>query len=86
MPTLKSAEKRMRTSENSRQKNVAVRTRIKTARAALFNAIQQKNRDVAEKAYRAYCSLLDKSAKVGVITKNTAVRRKGRAANQVRAI
>ena len=86
MPTLKGAEKRMRTSEIKRQKNVATRTRIKSARYLLFKAIKEKSREAADKAYRAYCSILDKAAKVGVISKNTATRRKGRAANQVRAI
>ncbi len=86
MPILKSAAKRMRTSELKRQKNVAATTRIKTARARLFAAVAAKNREAAQKAFREYCSILDKAAKVGVITKNTAVRRKGRAANQIRAV
>lgn len=86
MPILKSAEKRMRSSERRRQKNVATRTRIKTARAELFAALEKKDREAATKSYREYCSILDKSAKHGVITKNTASRRKTRAAEKVRAL
>lgn len=86
MPILKSAEKRMRSSERRRQKNVSVRTRVKTARAALFAAVEKKDRDAAAKAYREYCSILDKAAKQGVITKNTASRRKTRAAEKVRPL
>jgi ribosomal protein S20 len=77
MPTLKSGLKRMQTSEKSR---------IKTVRGKLFAAVAAKDKAAGEKAYREYCSLLDKSAKKGVIPQNTATRRKARAANMTRAL
>ncbi len=86
MPTLKSGWKRMRTSEKSRVKNTTVKTNIKTMRAKLFAAVAAKDKAAGEKAYREYCSLLDKSAKKGVIRKNMAVRRKARAAEMIRAL
>lgn len=86
MPTLKSALKRMRTSEKSRIKNTNIKTSIKTVRGKLFSAVAAKDKAASEKAYREYCSLLDKSAKKGVIKKNTAARRKARAADMVRAL
>jgi len=86
MPNLKSAKKRMRQSEKRRARNAQVRTRIKTARRSLMEALEGKDMEVAEKAYRVYCSVLDKAAKKGVIKKNTAIRRKTNAANGLRKL
>ena len=86
MPTLKSAAKRMRTSEKSRVKNTNTKTEIKSQRSKVFAAFTAKNKETAEKLYREYCSLLDKSAKRGIITSNTAIRRKARAAARVKAL
>ena len=86
MPTLKSGWKRMKTSEKSRIKNTNIKTSIKTVRGKLFAAVAAKDKATAGKVYREYCSLLDKSAKKGVIGKNTAVRRKARAADMIRAL
>jgi small subunit ribosomal protein S20 len=86
MPTLKSAAKRMRTSEKSRIQNTNVRTSIKSLRAKVFEAFNAKNKETAEKLYREYCSLLDKSAKKGIIKSNTAFRRKARAAAHVKSL
>lgn len=86
MPNLKSGEKRMRQYATRRARNLAVTTEIRTIRRKLFQAVAGKKKDEAGKAYREYCSLLDKSAKKGVIGKNTAVRRKTRAAEMVRGL
>lgn len=86
MPILKSALKRMRTSEKSRIKNANVKTSIKTVRGKMFAAAAAKDKAAADKVYREYCSLLDKSAKKGVIKQNTATRRKTRAADMIRAL
>jgi small subunit ribosomal protein S20 len=86
MPILKSAAKRMRTSEKSRVANTNVKTSIKTLRGKLFAALSAKNKESAEKLYREYCSLLDKSAKKDIIKSNTAIRRKTRAAAAVKAL
>ena len=86
MPNLKSAEKRVRTAAKARTANLAAWRAIKELRQELFAALEQKNKEAATAHYRKYCSLLDKAAKKGVITKNTAVRRKGRVASQLRAI
>lgn len=86
MPTLQSAAKRMRQSAHLRVKNLSVRTSIKTLRGKLFEAVAAKKKDEAQKLCREYCSLLDKSAKKGIIKRNTAIRRKARAAAQVRGL
>jgi len=86
MPNLKSAKKRMRQNMVRHDRNVQVRTRIKTARRVMMEALAASDADKGAEALRTYSSVLDKAAKAGVIKKNTAVRRKTNAANGLRKI
>jgi len=86
MPNLKSAKKRMRQNTVRRDRNVQVRTRIKNARRAVMEALESKDVDAGQSAVRTYHSVLDKAAKAGVISTNTAVRRKTNASNGLRKI
>ncbi len=76
----------MRQNTVRHDRNVQVRTRIKTARRSMMEALEAKDAEAAEAAMKSYSSVLDKAAKVGVIKKNTAVRRKTNAANGLRKI
>ena len=84
MPNIKSARKRMRTSEISRVRNKMVKTRVKNARRKMMEATTETPAPTSPETYRTYCSVLDKAAKKGVISKNTAIRRKRRAAERIR--
>ncbi len=86
MPNLKSAKKRMRQNEVRYNRNVQVRTRIKSARRSMMEALESKDAEAGQVAFRSYSSVLDKAAKAGVIKKNTAIRRKTNAANGLRKI
>ena len=86
MPNLKSAKKRMRQNLVRHDRNQQVRTRLKNARSAMMNTLETKDAEAGTVAFRAYCSILDKAAKGGVIKKNTAIRRKTNAANNLRKI
>ncbi len=86
MPNLKSAKKRMRQNVVRYDRNVQVRTRIKSARRSMMDALESKDSEAGQVALRSYSSVLDKAAKAGVIKKNTAVRRKTNAANNLRKI
>jgi len=86
MPNLKSAKKRMRQNEVRQERNQKVRTRVKNARRVMMESLEAKNSEAGQAALRAYCSVLDKAAKRGVIKKNTAIRRKTNAANRLRSI
>jgi small subunit ribosomal protein S20 len=86
MPNLKSAKKRMRQAERSRVHNLGVKTRVKTARKSFLEAVETGQADDTDAAFRTYCSVLDKAVKANVIKKNTAVRRKGRASDKLRAL
>jgi len=77
MPHHKSAAKRVITNEKARQRNVAYRTRMRSALKAVREA---KNREQAQTAYRHAVSILDRTAARGVIKKETASRYKGRLA------
>jgi len=86
MPNIQSAVKRVHQSEKARVRNAGVYSALKTLRRKLFAAAASKDKDKSTAAYRAYCSALDKAAKHRVIKKNTAVRRKARAADKVRSL
>ena len=78
MPNIKSAAKRMRQSRKRQAVNNAVKSEIKHFRRKVLGDEQVTPGD-----YSNYCSMLDKAAKRGVIKKNTAIRRKRRAASRL---
>lgn len=84
MPNIKSAAKRARTSEKSRQRNTRKKSQIKTLRKDLLASVAQPEGAQTPEAYRAFCSALDKAAKQGIIHKNTAIRKKARAGALIR--
>ena len=86
MPNIKSAKKRMKQAVKATVLNRSARTRVSSMRRKFFEAVAAGEQATAKDAYSGYCSVLDRAAKHGVIAKNTAVRRKARAANQLRAI
>jgi small subunit ribosomal protein S20 len=77
MPHHKSAAKRVITNEKQRRRNIALRSRM---RSALKSVRESKNRGDAETAVRAAVSVLDRTAAKGVIKKETANRHKARLA------
>ena len=77
MPNIKSAKKRVLIAERNRAKNVAVKSRIKTAVKRVLEALQNDASKVQELLSYAY-KLLDKSVSKGVLHKNTAARKKSR--------
>ena len=85
MPNIKSAKKRLRQSESRYEQSLAVRSRIKTQRKKFIKSAEGEDAEATQKAYREYCSVLDKAVKSGRIKKNTATRRKARAADKMRA-
>lgn len=84
MPNIKSAVKRVKQSEKNRAKNRTVKSKINTARRPVLEGVASK--EEMKKAVAAYSSTLDKAVKQGVIKKNTADRRKSRAAKRLAAM
>ncbi len=79
MPNIKSAIKRVKTSEKSRLRNMANKSRLNTARRAFTTELAAGDAASHEVAFRQFSSAVDKAAKAGVISKNAAARRKSRA-------
>ena len=77
MPHHKSAAKRVITNEKSRQRNVALRSRM---RLAIKTVREATTRAQALTAYTLAAAVLDRTAAKGVIKKETASRHKGRLA------
>ncbi len=84
MPNIKSAKKRVKTTERNRQRNVAIKSALKTSVKKVFEAI--KNDEDLEKIQanvnKAY-SVIDKAVTKGVLHKNTAARKKSRLTRHV---
>jgi small subunit ribosomal protein S20 len=77
MPQHKSAAKRVITNEKRRRRNLALRTRMRTALKAVRSA---SSRAQAQSAYRQAVVVLDRTVAKGVIRKETANRHKSRLA------
>ena len=84
MPNIKSAEKRVRTAAKSRAKTRAGMSKTTTARRPVIEATPS-DAAAAAKMLATYASTLDKAVKQGVIKRNTADRRKSRAAKRLAA-
>ncbi|MBW7908110.1 MAG: 30S ribosomal protein S20 [Kiritimatiellae bacterium] len=82
----KQALKRHRQSEEDRLRNKAGRSGIKRVQAKFQAAVAGKDAANATELYKRLCSSLDKAVKKGIIKKNQAVRKKGRAAGHLRAV
>ena len=80
MPNTKSAERRVRSSERQRVRNVASKSKVKTLEKSYLAAVKSGKKDVATTALKAVVSAMDKAAKKGVIKKGTVDRKKSRLA------
>ena len=77
MPHHKSAAKRVITNAKARERNIAARSRMRSAVKAVRAAT---TRPAAESAFRTASIVLDRTAAKGVIKKETANRQKSRLA------
>lgn len=86
MPQIKSAEKRLRQSVKQTERNRALRSRLRTGRKAVLDAINSGNPAAAGEALKSYYSMLDRAAVKGVIKKNSAGRNKSRLTARINAL
>ena len=80
MPHHKSAAKRVRTNEKRRQRNVEVKSRVRTVLKQVRGAVSKEE---AEKALRSAASVLDRATKKGVLKSGTSARQKSRLSQYV---
>ncbi len=86
MPNIKSAEKRVKVSENKRVVNKAYKTSMKNKTKAVLLAINEsKAVEEVQQLFIKAQSAIDKAARRGAIHKNQASRRKSRLAAKVKA-
>ena len=83
MANIKSQIKRNRTNEKARQRNVAVKSALKTAVRRFRAAADAGDAAAATAALQVASKALDKAASKGVIHKNQAANRKSGMAKQV---
>lgn len=86
MPNIKSAEKRVHTSEKRRAYNRSIKSRVKTLVKRFEEAVQGGVKETAEERYRIAASALDRAAAKGVVHKNLAARKKSNMARKLASI
>jgi len=80
---IKSQIKRNRQNEQSRERNKAVRTSLKTAAKKVRTAASEGDLETASTRLREAARSLDRAASDGVLHKRTVARRKSRLARKV---
>ncbi len=78
MPITKSAKKALRQNIKRRRGNLVYKKKMKELLKEVRTLISEKKIEEAKKLLPQIYKILDKSAKVGVIKKNTAARKKSR--------
>jgi small subunit ribosomal protein S20 len=85
MPNIKSAIKRVKTSEAAKAQNIQVKSAMRTAVKKSEASIVTKDTEVAANFAQA-ASKLDKAASKGLIHKNAAARKKSRLAKRINSL
>ncbi|ANY68573.1 30S ribosomal protein S20 [Paenibacillus algorifonticola] len=86
MPNIKSAIKRVKTSEKRRALNASQKSALRTAVKSADQAIAGTDVAVAKTALIAATKKLDKAVTKGLIHKNAAARKKSRLAKKLNAL
>ena len=82
----KSAEKAARQAEKHRARNIALRSRMRTAVRSVTAAISGGNKENAMASYKAAVPVIDTLVNKQIIHRNKAARHKSRLAARVRAM
>ena len=78
MANIKSAKKRAEIAERNRERNIAIKSSVKTAVRRVFEAIKENNVEKVQTALSKAYSVIDKAITKGVLHRNTAARKKSR--------
>jgi small subunit ribosomal protein S20 len=85
MANLKTAKQRIKTNERSRQRNMAVKSRLKSYTKAAETAIESGDTAAGEPAVKSAISEIDRAISKGVIHANTGARKKSALERQLAA-
>ena len=80
MANIKQTKKRVLTNEIARQRNKAVRSRLRTESRKFHALVEAGDKDAAEKQMRVAARLYDKDVTKGVLHRNNAANKKSRMA------
>jgi small subunit ribosomal protein S20 len=80
LPNIKSAEKRVRTTQTRNLRNRMLKSQLKTSVKKLSVAIEAGDGAAAETIYRSTVGLIDKAVVKGTMHRNTANRKKSQLA------
>jgi small subunit ribosomal protein S20 len=86
MANIRSSEKSIRQTKVRTLANKSKRTRVRTLRRSVMDAVKAGDLGKAEAALSSFAAAADKAAKGGALAKNTASRLKGRLATRVGAL
>jgi small subunit ribosomal protein S20 len=82
----KSAEKAARQAEKHRARNVALRSRMRTAVRSVTLAVSSGDKEAARSRYQAAVPVIDSLVSKQIIHRNKAARHKSRLAASIRAM
>jgi len=80
------AKKRAKQSEVRRQRNVAMRSKVRTSIKNIVKAIDNGDKEAASAAFKAAVPVIDSMTTKGVMHKNKAARHKSRLNAQIKAM
>ena len=83
MPNIKQQKKRVRTATRERLENLRYRSTVKTLTKRLEAAVSEGDTDAVAAEHRELTRMIDKAPSRGALHKNTAGRKKSRAARLV---
>ena len=86
MANTKSAEKAARQAEEHRERNVALRSRMRTAMRKVNDAIAKGNAEEARQVYQAAVPMIDTLVNKRIIHRNKADRHKSRLAARIKGL
>ena len=86
MANIKSQIKRIRTNEKRRQRNLAVKSELKTLVRRTREAVEAGDKEAAIEALRIASRKLDKAVSKGVIHRNQAANLKSKLARRVQSL
>lgn len=82
----RSAKKRILVAERIRERNQAVKSRVKTMTKKVLTTVDTKDLEASKTALSVAYKELDKAVSKGIMKKNTASRKKARLAAKVNAL
>ncbi len=88
MANIKSAEKRNKQNEKRRQRNVQVKSSVRTAAKKIIKSLSMKDSkpEEIEKMQKDFVKTIDTAAQKRIVTKNAASRKKSRIAKKINAL